>query len=238
MQATAKDTTELRLGSLEELEKLRGELRAAEDPDQTRIIVCHGTGCVANGSPGVTQALKDALAAAGEQVEVMPGIKTTGCHGFCSRGPLVIIKPKNIFYQQVKPADAEEIVQQTIVKGETVERLLYKLPQSGEAVETTEDIPFYAGQERVVLKNIGQIDPTKIDDAIRARAYAGAAKALTTMEPQQVIDEVIKSGLRGRGGAGFPPASSGTWPPSTRAGKSTCCATPTKATPGPSWTAP
>ncbi|MBU4277637.1 MAG: NADH-quinone oxidoreductase subunit NuoF [Proteobacteria bacterium] len=204
MQVTAKDTADLRLGSLEELEQLRGELRAAEDPDQTRIIVCHGTGCIANGSAGVTKALKAALAAAGEDIEVMPGIKTTGCHGFCSRGPLVIIKPKNIFYQQVKPGDAEEIVQKTIKAGETVERLLYEHPQTGEKIETTEDIPFYAGQQRVVLANIGQIDPTKIDDAFRVGAYAGAAKALTNMEPKEVIEAVINSGLRGRGGAGFP----------------------------------
>ena len=204
MQVTAKNSADMRLGSLEELEKLRSELLAAEDPDQTKIIVCHGTGCVANDSPSVTKALKAALAAAGEDIKVMPGIKTTGCHGFCSRGPLVIIKPSNIFYQQVKPGDVEEIVQKTILTGETVDRLLYVHPQTGETLKTTEEIPFYSGQERVVLSNIGQIDPTDIEDAFKAGAYAGMAKALTNMEPGQVIEEVTKSGLRGRGGAGFP----------------------------------
>ncbi|MCB2228144.1 MAG: NADH-quinone oxidoreductase subunit NuoF [Desulfarculaceae bacterium] len=204
MQATAKKTGQAKLGSLEELEQLRGELTAAVDPDQTLIVVCHGTGCVANGSPGVTEALKKALADAGEDIKVVPGIKTTGCHGFCSRGPLVIIKPAGIFYQQVKPADAEDIVAQTIQKGETVERLLYKHPQTGDTLSTTEEIPFYAGQQRVVLQNIGQIDPTDIEDALRAGAYAGAAKALTAMQPSEVVEAVTKSGLRGRGGAGFP----------------------------------
>ncbi|MCF8033366.1 MAG: NADH-quinone oxidoreductase subunit NuoF [Desulfarculaceae bacterium] len=204
MQVTAKDSAEVRLNSMEELEQLRGELQAAVDPDQTMIVVCHGTGCVANGSQDVTQALKNALAEAGEDIKVMPGIKTTGCHGFCSRGPLVIIKPANVFYQQVKPGDVEEIVAQTILKGETVDRLLYKHPQSGDALETTDEIPFYAGQERVVLQNIGQIDPTDLEDALRAGAYAGMAKALTAMQPAEVIESVTKAGLRGRGGAGFP----------------------------------
>ncbi len=203
MQDTAKDLATIRLGSMGELESLRSELLAAEDPDAPMIIVCHGTGCIANDSPAVAQALKDALAAAGENIKVMPGIKTTGCHGFCSRGPLVIIKPQNIFYQQVKPKDAEEIVEKTILGGEAVERLLYIHPQSGEKISTTEEIPFYAGQQRVVLSNIGQIDPTDIDDALRAGAYAGLAKALQ-MEPAKVIEAVTNSGLRGRGGAGFP----------------------------------
>ncbi|MEW5912196.1 MAG: NADH-quinone oxidoreductase subunit NuoF [Thermodesulfobacteriota bacterium] len=204
MQVTAKDSADLRLGSLEELEKLRSELRAAEDPDQTKIIVCHGTGCMANNSPAVTRALREALAKAGQDIKVMPGIKTTGCHGFCSRGPLVIIKPMNIFYQQVKADDAEDIVQKTILNGEPVVRLLYVHPQTKETIQTTEDIPFYSGQQRVVLQNIGQIDPTDIQDALKAGAYAGLAKTLTTMKPSQVIEAVTKSGLRGRGGAGFP----------------------------------
>ncbi|MGD8564096.1 MAG: NAD(P)H-dependent oxidoreductase subunit E, partial [Desulfarculaceae bacterium] len=203
-QTASAKPGEAMLTSVEDLEKRRQEAREQRDPKAPRIIVCHGTGCLANNAKAVARALKDALKDAGEDVKVMPGIKTTGCHGFCSRGPLVIIKPENIFYQQVKPADAKDIVEQTIIGGGYVEKLLYKHPTSGELINTTDEIPFYSGQQRVVLANIGQIDPTDIDDALAAGAYAGAAKALTTMNSDQVIEEVKKSGLRGRGGAGFP----------------------------------
>ena len=204
MQNTAKELTVTRLGSVEELEQLRGQLIAADDPDAPLIIVCHGTGCRANNSGGVAEALKAALKAAGEDVKVMPGVKTTGCHGLCSRGPLVLIKPQNISYEQVKPEDAEEIVEKTIKTGEIVERLLYTHPQTGEKLTKTDDIPFYAGQHRVVLSNIGKIDPTDIRDAFKVGAYAGAARALLRMQPNEVIEEVKAAGLRGRGGAGFP----------------------------------
>ena len=141
---------------------------------------------------------------AGMQARVMPGIKTTGCQGFCSRGPLVLIRPQEIFYQRVKPTDAEEIIKRTLMKGKPVKRLLYKMPGTGETVLTEQEIPFYKLQKRVVLHNIGKIDPSDISDAIAAGGYQALARALSTMTPDQVVAEVEKSGLRGRGGAGFP----------------------------------
>ncbi len=193
-----------KLKSVDELERLRKELTELHDPEAPQIIVCHGTGCLANNSPDVAAALQAALAAAGEEIKVVPGIKATGCHGFCSRGPLVIIHPQGIFYQQVRPKDAEEIVAETIIGGRPIERLLYRHPKTDEPIVKAEDIPFYAGQRRIVLKNIGRIDPTDIRDALVAGAYKGAARALTQMTPEEVIEEIKRSGLRGRGGAGFP----------------------------------
>ena len=134
----------------------------------------------------------------------MPGIKTTGCHGFCSRGPLVIIRPQGLFYQQVKPKHVEDIVQQTLIEGKPVERLLYKNPKTGDPIFNEQDIPFYKLQQRIVLHNIGKIDPTDITDTIAAGGYQALAKVLWSMTPDEVVSEIEKSGLRGRGGAGFP----------------------------------
>ncbi len=193
-----------RLNSVEELERYRQAILDARDPETPRIIVCCGTGCQASGSVEVAEAIKKALAEAQVEARVLPDIKTTGCHGFCSRGPLVIIEPKDIFYQRVKPEDAAEIVEQTVKGGELIKRLLYKPQDAKEPLATTHEIPFYAKQNRQVLKNIGHIDPFVIDDAIERGAYRALAKALTQMTPQQVTHEVATSKLRGRGGAGFP----------------------------------
>jgi NADH-quinone oxidoreductase subunit F len=201
--APAKLSTS-RLSSLEDLEGFREHILAERDPNHPKIIVCHGTGCLANGSPGVAEALRQAIAAAGVDASVSPLIKTTGCHGFCSRGPLVIMQPSGIFYQRVKPKDAEEIVRKTIIDGEPVERLLYTDDRTGEKIAHDHEIPFYKHQERIVMRHIGKIDPTDIRDTIGAGGYKALAKALCTMSPEEVVSEVEKSGLRGRGGAGFP----------------------------------
>lgn len=193
-----------RLQSADELAELRRQIIEDRDPDRPEIVVCHGTGCIANGSINVAQAFRDALAEAGIDAKVMPGIKETGCQGFCSRGPLVLIRPKGLFYQQVSPKDAQEIVQKTLIEGEPVERLLYMDPRTGEPILLEEEIPFYKLQQRVVLHNIGKIDPTDITDTIAAGGYQALASALSTMTPEQVVEQVEKSGLRGRGGAGFP----------------------------------
>lgn len=193
-----------RLNSHEDLNALRKQILDNHDPDKPEILVCHGTGCIANGSPEVTEAFKKSLEAAGVDAKVMPGIKTTGCQGLCSRGPLVSIKPHGLFYQRVKAKDADEIIQKTLLKNEPVERLLYKDGKTGELIHKEEDIPFYNLQDRIVLKNIGKIDPTDIEDKISAGGYQALAKALTTMTPEEVVREIESSGLRGRGGAGFP----------------------------------
>ncbi len=193
-----------RLTSHKDLNTLRQQLIDKNDPNRPLIVVCHGTGCMANGSAKVTEAFKATLKASGIDAKVMPGIKTTGCQGFCSRGPLVIIKPKGLFYQWVKPKDVEEIVQKTIINNEPIERLLYKDIKTGELIHKENDIPFYNLQERMVLHNIGKIDPADIDDTIIAGGYQALAKAILTMTPEEVLAEIENSGLRGRGGAGFP----------------------------------
>jgi NADP-reducing hydrogenase subunit HndC len=202
--ATTLDLPNGRLGSAGKLAELRRRIIDGRDPNRPEIVVCHGTGCMANGSVKVGRALKAALAAAGINAKVMPGIKKTGCQGFCSRGPLVLIRPQGLFYQQVKPGDAEEIIQKTLMRGEPVQRLLYKDPKTGEPIYTEQEIPFYKRQQRVVLHNIGKIDPTDIADTLAAGGYQALARALTTMTPEQVVAQVEQSGLRGRGGAGFP----------------------------------
>ena len=203
-QSAAPTLEPKRLNSLEELAALRQELLDRQDPDQAKIIVCYGTGCLAAGAAKVETALRGALSAEELDVKVAPLIKTTGCRGFCSRGPLVVIQPEGLFYQKVKPADAEEIVQTTIKEKKVVERLLYQDPKTGEPIAHEDDIPFYSLQQRLVLGRIGSVDPTDINDTIAAGGYQALAKALTSMTPEQVVAEVAASGIRGRGGAGFP----------------------------------
>ncbi len=192
------------LSSHDDLNDMRSRILESQDPSRPEIVVCHGTGCMANGSPKVTEMIKLELEKSGIDAKVIPGIKTTGCQGFCSRGPLVLIRPQGIFYQRVKPKDINEIIQKTIIEGKPVKRLLYKDPQSGERILKEKDIPFYKLQERIVLHNIGNIDPSDITDTIAAGGYQALAKALSTMTPEQVVAEIENSGLRGRGGAGFP----------------------------------
>ncbi|MFH1490435.1 MAG: NADH-quinone oxidoreductase subunit NuoF [Pseudomonadota bacterium] len=190
--------------SVEDLSLFREQLLQERDPNRPHIIVCHGTGCRANGSVEVADALRKALAAVPIKARVVPDIKRTGCHGFCSRGPLVIIQPEGIFYQMVKPEDCTEIVEKTLVEGRQVERLLYKEPETGDQIVHHKDIPFYKYQQRVVMRHIGKIDPMDILDTISAGGYRALAKALGSMTPEDVVSAVEASGLRGRGGAGFP----------------------------------
>jgi NADP-reducing hydrogenase subunit HndC len=201
--STAEKMNDVRLASPAALTAYQESILAQRDPNRPIIIVCHGTGCLANHSPRVADALRRTIKAAGLSAQVIPEIKTTGCHGFCSRGPLVIFHPSGLFYQKVQPEDAEEIVQTTLVEGKPVERLLYVDPETGESVVHDKDIPFYKYQQRLVLKNIGKIDPVDIQDTIAVGGYQALAKVLTTMTPDEVIAMVEASGLRGRGGGGF-----------------------------------
>ena len=130
--------------------------------------------------------------------------KCTGCHGFCERGPIVVVDPGNVFYPGVKEEDVPEIWRETVIGGRVVERLLYRDGESGGAARTPDEIPFYKAQHRIVLALNGVIDPTNIDDYLAAGGYAALAKVLTSMTPDEVIEEVTRSGLRGRGGGGFP----------------------------------
>ncbi|MFH2126072.1 MAG: NAD(P)H-dependent oxidoreductase subunit E, partial [Pseudomonadota bacterium] len=202
--STASEQKNKRLGSAAELAALQQSLLEAKDPNQREVVVCYGTGCLAAGATQVEAALKKGLAEAELDVKVRPLIKTTGCRGFCSRGPLVVVLPDGLFYQRVTPADVAEIIQTTIVENKPVERLLYTDPQSGEPIPLEQDIPFYQKQKRLVLGRMGSVDPTDIMDTIAAGGYQALAKVITSMEPEAVVSTMERSGLRGRGGAGFP----------------------------------
>ncbi len=168
---------------------------------RANVMVCAGTSCQASGSKGVYETFVEEVARRGLDGEVQ--VLRTGCRGLCSMGPVMVIYPEGIFYCQVKPEDVKEIVEETLVKGRVVERLTYKTSDEQASVPFYEDIPFYHKQQRIILRNCGIIDPEKIEEYIARGGYDGLATALTSMTPEQVIDEVKKSGLRGRGGAGF-----------------------------------
>jgi len=185
-----------------ELEKLHQSILAEKKPGALQVTVCGGTGCLSNGSEQVAATLAEEMEKQGLNGTV--SLKKTGCHGFCERGPLVTIYPLEIFYQRVSAKDVAEIVAETLIKGETVERLLYTDPQSNEKIARHDEIPFYKHQVRIALRNNGRIDPTDIRDYIASGGYAGLAKALTTMTSEEIIATIEKSGLRGRGGGGFP----------------------------------
>jgi NADP-reducing hydrogenase subunit HndC len=185
------------------LAQARSAILDARQGREVEILVCAGTGCLAHGSDKVADAIRQQMAASGLGGNVRFFTKKTGCHGFCEKGPLVVIQPTGTFYIKVKPTDAEAIVERTVKKGEVIEKLTYRDPNSKKRIASYHDIDFYARQQRIALRNIGRIDPAEIEDAIAAGAYASLAKVLATMTPEQVIVEVERSGLRGRGGGGF-----------------------------------
>jgi NADH-quinone oxidoreductase subunit F len=165
------------------------------------VLVCRGTGCVSGGGDAVFEALK---AEVKKQRLKGAEIDFTGCHGFCQQGPNVVVEPDGIFYTHVEPEDAAEIVSSHLRDGKPVERLFYRDPVSGQAIPNYSDIKFYKEQRRVILRNCGHINPERIDDYIDRGGYQSLRKVLFNMKPEEVIEEVKSSGLRGRGGAGFP----------------------------------
>jgi len=166
------------------------------------VLVCGGTGCQASASADIIKNFETILAEKGLQNEVQ--VIRTGCFGFCEKGPIVKIMPDNTFYTQVKPEDVEKIINEHIIKGRKVTDLLYMDPENKEHVSDSKHMGFYRKQLRIALRNCGFINPEDIDEYISRGGYEAIAKVLGEMTPQQVIDEVTKSGLRGRGGAGFP----------------------------------
>jgi NADH-quinone oxidoreductase subunit F len=191
-----------KLGSPGELEALRESIVSQRDPDSLCITICSGTGCHAYGCEKVTAAFQQEIKQQGLADKV--DIRTTGCHGFCERGPLVVIRPKDIFYQRVRVKDVPEIISETVLKGKIIDRLLYSDPNTGQKIVSEHEVPFYQKQKRFVFGSNGYIDPTSIDDYLAVGGYAALAKALSSMSPEEVIGEVKESGLRGRGGGGFP----------------------------------
>ena len=166
------------------------------------ILICGGTGCKSSNSLQIIENFKNILAEKGLSDDVQ--VIKTGCFGFCERGPIVKIMPDNTFYTQVKPEDAERIVNEHIIKGRKVPDLLYTNPENKEHVSDSKHMDFYKKQIRIALRNCGFVDPENIEESISRGGYEALAKCLTEMTPEQVIAEIKKSGLRGRGGAGFP----------------------------------
>ena len=190
------------LRTIADLAALRKQLAAGGGGKRATLTMCGGTGCQASGCLVVVNAIKDELAAQGLTESVH--LRVTGCHGFCEQGPLMVIAPGNIFYCHLGPDDAGEIVSRTVARGEVIERLLYTDPVSGQKVTTEAEIPFYAAQDRVLLGQNQRLDPTSINDYIANGGYSALAKVLAQTNPEEVIDQIKTSGLRGRGGGGFP----------------------------------
>lgn len=201
------------LKSREDLLNLQQKVKAALAQEKMRILVCAGTGCVANGSLKVYEALKKLIAEKGLLADVQLekevshegiGVNISGCHGFCQMGPLVRFEPSGLLYCKVHESDCEEIVESTVIGDNIIERLLYSDPNTGEKVKTQDENPFYKRQVRVTLKDCGRIDPDDINDYIAHGGYQAIAKILYNMKSDEVVKEVLDSGLRGRGGGGFP----------------------------------
>ena len=166
------------------------------------VLVCAGTGCTSSGSGEVRDALRAKLVDMGLDKEI--DVVQTGCFGFCNLGPIMVVYPEGTFYTKVKVEDVAEIAETHLKGGQVVERLLYTIPGTETKAQDMSHIPFFQKQKRIALRNCGKIDPEKIGEAIAHNAYQGLAKALTEMEPKDVIQVLLDSGLRGRGGAGFP----------------------------------
>jgi len=197
------------LKSVDELAKIRDSRRAAlkiregvpSATEKAHIMMCGGAGCISSKCTDVVDAMKECLAKHGiaDQVKII----LTGCMGPCDMGPVAIIYPDATFYRRLRVKDAEAIVEEHILKGNPVQRLLYRSPGAKEPTRCVHDIDLFKKQKKIVLRNNFYIDPTSIEDYIARDGYAALAKALTEMQPAEIIEEVKKSGLRGRGGAGF-----------------------------------
>ncbi len=167
-----------------------------------RISVCAGTACVFAGSLKIRDAFVEEVAAAGLDDRV--DVRVSGCHGLCSQGPLAVVSGDDTYYPRLKLRDVKRVVEEHLVGGTAVEKLLYVDPVTGERVHCAHDIPFYRQQRRIALRDVGVIDPESLDEFLARGGYEAARKALTTMTPGAIIEEILASGLRGRGGAGFP----------------------------------
>ncbi len=191
-----------RINSPGELEAVRREIESQTHRSKPCVLICAGSGCIASGAADVLAAFMAEIEKQGLAVDV--GTKGTGCHGFCERGPVVVLYPEEISYLQVKPEDVPEIVSRTLKEKEIVERLIYVDPATGEKAAHESDIPFYKNQQRHIIGSNIKIDPKSIEDYVALGGYSALAKALCSMTPVDVLGEIKKSNLRGRGGGGFP----------------------------------
>jgi len=191
-----------RIDSPAALQTLRDEIRSARDPERPCITICAGSGCLAYGTRDLVDHFREEIGRHG--LEGLVELRTSGCHGFCERGPMAVIDPQRIYYQRIGLEDAREIIEKTILGGEIIDRLLYEDPLTGQRIVRVDDVPFYKKQLRVVFGGNGTIDPEKIEDYIGIGGYEALAKVLSAMKPEEVVRQVSEAGLRGRGGGGFP----------------------------------
>ncbi len=191
-----------KINTIHDLEVLRQKLQAYRESFRKTLILCGGTGCRASRSRDLIDNIQAELVKQGFAANIL--VRSTGCHGFCEQGPILVVEPENIFYCHVSPEDAEEIVQKTVGKGELIDRLLYRDPVSGKIIERESDIPFYRTQDRQLLSQNRQVDPCNIEDYIAIGGYSAITDLLSHVSPKNVIEKIKRSGLRGRGGAGFP----------------------------------
>ncbi|GKT08496.1 NADH-ubiquinone oxidoreductase-F iron-sulfur binding region domain-containing protein [Desulforhabdus sp. TSK] len=191
-----------RINSAAELETLRKDILSRRDPGKPAIAICAGTGCLGLGNDKVISAFQEEIKK--RSLEAQIEIRATGCHGFCEKGPNVILYPEEICYLQVTPEDVPEIVSETLLGKKVIDRLIYTDPMTGEKAAHQSEIPFYRNQMRNLISNNTRIDPSSIEDYLAGGGYSALSKALFEMGPKQVLEEIKKANLRGRGGGGFP----------------------------------
>jgi NADH:ubiquinone oxidoreductase subunit F (NADH-binding)/(2Fe-2S) ferredoxin/NAD-dependent dihydropyrimidine dehydrogenase PreA subunit len=194
-----------RICSVSDFERMRDAVLAKRDSVKTSISICGGTSCSASHARPLREALERAIAK--NRLKRKVDLKLTGCHGFCEHGPLVVVSPAGVCYERVKPEDAAEIVEETVLGSKVIERLLYVDPLTKQKIELEKEIPFYKRQTRTLLAGNMLIDATKLEDYVAIGGYQALVKVLTEMSPEEVLSEVRDSGLRGRGGAGFSTAA-------------------------------
>jgi NADH-quinone oxidoreductase subunit F len=191
-----------RFRTLEDLEAYREEILQSRDPNRTCVTVCGGTGCSAWGGEALRQAFVEEIKK--QDLSSRVEVKKTGCHGFCEAGPITVILPQDIFYQKLTVEDVPEVVRETILQSNIIGRFLYTDPLTQRKSIYDHEVPFYNKQRRIIFADNGRIDPTEIDDYIARGGYSALSKTLSLMKSEEVVELVERSGLRGRGGAGFP----------------------------------
>ncbi len=191
-----------KINTINDLETLRRKLQNFRKSYRKTLILCGGTGCQTSRARDVIDRIQSELVKQGFATDTL--VRATGCHGFCEQGPILVVEPENTFYCHVSPEDAEEIVRETVGKDQMIERLLYTDPVSGKIIQRESDIPFYQAQDRQLLAQNRRLDPLSIEDYIAIGGYSSITKVLSGISPEAVIEEIKDSGLRGRGGAGFP----------------------------------
>ncbi len=191
-----------RINSASELEELRKGVLSERDPDKPSIAICAGMGCLGLGNGRIISAIEEEINKKDLRTKV--DIRATGCHGYCGKGPMVVVYPEEICYVEVTPKDIPEIISQTVLGKKVIDRLIYADPDTGEKAAHQSEIPFYKNQIRHIFGNNTKIDPRSIDDYLAVGGYSALSKSLFEMSPEQVLEEIKKADLRGRGGGGFP----------------------------------